>query len=58
MKISQFREGSFGRFSSHEGGIPVYSRADRRPEFCFGMGGRGGVEEDEEACGGEDMPVS
>ena len=27
MKMSQFREGSLGRFVSHEAGIPVYFNA-------------------------------
>lgn len=31
-KISQFREGSLGRLSSQETGIPVYFRAVRNPE--------------------------
>lgn len=40
--ISQFREGSLGRFSSQEGGIPVYSRAVRTPDLGFIGGGGGG----------------
>lgn len=44
MNIIQLREGSFGRFSSHEGGMPVYSSAARIPDFCFGMGTSGAAE--------------
>ena len=38
-KMSQFREGSFGRLLNHDGGMPVYSRADLIPDFCCGRGG-------------------
>ena len=43
IKISQFREGSLGRLSSHEGGIPVYWRAALIPDMgllgkAFGLG--------------------
>jgi hypothetical protein len=31
--MSQFREGSLGRLSNHEGGIPVNSRAALIPDF-------------------------
>jgi hypothetical protein len=41
--MSQFREGSLGRFESQEAGIPVYLRAARNPEF---EGGGDGEEED------------
>jgi len=37
--MSQFREGSFGRLSRSEGGIPVYRSTVRIPD-CFG--GRAG----------------
>jgi hypothetical protein len=39
MKISQFREGSLGRFVNHVLGKPVYLRADCTP---FGLAGVGG----------------
>jgi hypothetical protein len=41
--MSQFREGSFGRFVNHEDGMPVYSRADTRPDFRGGVAS-GGVD--------------
>jgi hypothetical protein len=31
--MSQFREGSLGRLSNHEGGMPVYSSAILIPDF-------------------------
>lgn len=34
--MSQLRDGSRGRLSSHDGGIPVYSRAVRKPDFFRG----------------------
>jgi hypothetical protein len=34
--MSQLRDGSRGRLSSHDGGIPVYSRAVRKPDFLCG----------------------
>ena len=37
--ISQFLEGSFGRLSSHEGGIPVYLKTVRTPDCLGGNGG-------------------
>lgn len=39
MKMSQLREGSFGRLSSQEAGMPVYLRAVRIPEGFFGVTG-------------------
>lgn len=36
--MSQFRDGSLGRFSNQEGGIPVCSKAALTPDF----GGTGG----------------
>ena len=38
-KTSQLRDGSRGRLSSHDGGIPVNSRAVRKPDFLRGGGG-------------------
>lgn len=38
-KISQFRDGSFGRLSSHEGGMPVYCSTVFMPD-CGGCGPR------------------
>ena|SRR6266404_1634787 len=35
-KISQFRDGSRGRLSNQDGGIPVNSRAARKPDFLRG----------------------
>ncbi len=32
-KMSQLRDGSLGRLESHDLGIPVYSRAERIPDF-------------------------
>jgi hypothetical protein len=32
MKMSQFREGSFGRLESHDWGMPVYLRAAFIPD--------------------------
>ncbi len=32
-KMSQLRDGSLGRLESHDFGIPVYSRAERIPDF-------------------------
>jgi len=32
MKMSQLREGSFGRLSSQDVGIPMYLRAVRKPD--------------------------
>lgn len=32
MKMSQFREGSFGRLESHDWGMPVYFRAAFMPD--------------------------
>lgn len=37
--MSQFREGSLGRLSSHEGGIPVYCRTVFTPESGRFVGG-------------------
>ena len=37
-KINQFREGSLGFLSSHEGGIPVYRKTVFTPD-CFGGSG-------------------
>ena len=34
--ISQLREGSRGRLSNQDGGIPVNSRAVRKPDFLRG----------------------
>jgi hypothetical protein len=34
--MSQLRDGSRGRLSSHDGGIPVYSRAVRKPDLLRG----------------------
>lgn len=43
-KISQFREGSFGRLSNQEAGIPVYCKAVLNPESLLGsIGADGGV---------------
>lgn len=40
MKMSQLRDGSFGRLSSQEVGSPVYLRAVRIPDdFCGATGG-------------------
>jgi hypothetical protein len=41
--MSQFREGSFGRLESHEGGIPVNLRTERMPEIVSPAGGAGCV---------------
>ena len=35
-KISQLRDGSRGRLSNQDGGIPVNSRAVRKPDFLRG----------------------
>lgn len=51
-KMSQFREGSFGRFESHEEGIPVYWRTVRMPDF-----GGEVVEVDEGGEGDRLMPA-
>jgi hypothetical protein len=37
--MSQLRDGSRGRLSNSDGGTPVYSSAERRPDF--GLGGPG-----------------
>jgi hypothetical protein len=37
--MSQLRDGSRGRLSSKDGGIPVNSRAVRKPDFLRGGGG-------------------
>lgn len=42
MKMSQFRDGNFGRFDNQEAGIPVYLRAAFKPDSGGGGGGKPG----------------
>lgn len=37
--MSQFRDGSFGRLSSQDGGIPVYCKTVLTPDIFLGAGG-------------------